>query len=98
MFHNEMVHPICGDPECPIPDAHRAEPPPVTGEQLQQLVEEYERLDQIEAAARNAKGALVRSILFPKPIDFKLHRDAIRFICILASIGKVSKSICFCLV
>ncbi|XP_022090226.1 probable cation-transporting ATPase 13A3 isoform X2 [Acanthaster planci] len=34
-----------------------------------------------------AKGSLVRSILFPKPIDFKLHRDAIRFICILASIA-----------
>ncbi|XP_038075285.1 probable cation-transporting ATPase 13A3 isoform X2 [Patiria miniata] len=36
-----------------------------------------------------AKGSLVRSILFPKPIDFKLHRDAIRFICILASIAFV---------
>ncbi|XP_033642678.1 probable cation-transporting ATPase 13A3 isoform X2 [Asterias rubens] len=31
-----------------------------------------------------AKGDLVRSILFPKPIDFKLHRDALRFICMLA--------------
>ncbi|XP_040284285.1 probable cation-transporting ATPase 13A4 isoform X2 [Bufo bufo] len=27
-----------------------------------------------------AKGDLVRSILYPKPVNFKLHRDAIRFL------------------
>ncbi|XP_073434755.1 probable cation-transporting ATPase 13A4 [Dendrobates tinctorius] len=27
-----------------------------------------------------AKGDLVRSILYPKPVNFKLHRDAVRFL------------------
>lgn len=31
-----------------------------------------------------AKGALVHSILFPKPMNLKLHRDAIRFVAVLA--------------
>ncbi|XP_071502237.1 polyamine-transporting ATPase 13A3-like [Diadema antillarum] len=36
-----------------------------------------------------AKGALVHSILYPKPMDFKLHRDAIRFVGVLALIALV---------
>ncbi|XP_041480134.1 probable cation-transporting ATPase 13A3 [Lytechinus variegatus] len=31
-----------------------------------------------------AKGALVHSILYPKPMNLKLHRDAIRFVAVLA--------------
>ncbi|XP_053896635.1 probable cation-transporting ATPase 13A5 isoform X2 [Malaclemys terrapin pileata] len=34
-----------------------------------------------------AKGDLVRSILYPKPMNFKLYRDAFKFIIILTSIG-----------
>nr|XP_056705856.1 probable cation-transporting ATPase 13A4 [Euleptes europaea] len=39
-----------------------------------------------------AKGELVRSILYPKPMDFRLYRDAIRFLMFLigtAAIGMV---------
>ena len=31
-----------------------------------------------------AKGDLVRSILFPKPMDFRFYQDAMRFIMVLA--------------
>src|SRR5216684_2338464 len=33
------------------------------------------------------KGALVRSMLFPKPIGFKFYRDSIRFIMVLSGIA-----------
>jgi len=33
------------------------------------------------------KGALIRSMLFPKPIGFKFYRDSIRFIGVLAGIA-----------
>ncbi|KAA1476776.1 P-type ATPase [Dentipellis sp. KUC8613] len=33
------------------------------------------------------KGALVRSMLFPKPMGFKFYRDSIRFILVLAGIA-----------
>lgn len=35
------------------------------------------------------KGALVRSMLFPKPIGFKFYRDSIRFIGVLAGIAGI---------
>ena len=35
------------------------------------------------------KGALVRSMLFPKPMGFKFYRDSIRFIIVLAGIAGV---------
>ncbi|PPQ70563.1 hypothetical protein CVT24_000052 [Panaeolus cyanescens] len=35
------------------------------------------------------KGALVRSMLFPKPIGFKFYRDSVRFIMVLAGIAIV---------
>ena len=34
------------------------------------------------------KGDLVRSILYPKPIGFKFYQDALKFIGILAVLGK----------
>ncbi|XP_069831155.1 probable cation-transporting ATPase 13A4 [Dendropsophus ebraccatus] len=34
-----------------------------------------------------AKGDLVRSILYPKPMNFKLYRDAFRFLMVLASVA-----------
>lgn len=34
-----------------------------------------------------AKGELVRSILFPKPVDFKFNKDTYKFIGVLASIA-----------
>ena len=36
-----------------------------------------------------AKGELVRSILFPKPVDFKFSQDAFKFIGVLALIAMV---------
>ena len=34
------------------------------------------------------KGGLIRSILNPKPVGFKFFRDSMRFIGILAILGK----------
>ena len=34
-----------------------------------------------------AKGELVRSIMFPKPVDFKFNKDTYKFIGVLASIA-----------
>ncbi|XP_056419530.1 probable cation-transporting ATPase 13A4 [Hyla sarda] len=36
-----------------------------------------------------AKGDLVRSILYPKPMNFKLYRDAFRFLLVLASVAVI---------
>ncbi|KAM9316542.1 putative cation-transporting ATPase 13A4 [Gastrophryne carolinensis] len=36
-----------------------------------------------------AKGDLVRSILYPKPMNFKLYRDAFRFLMILATVAVI---------
>ncbi len=36
-----------------------------------------------------AKGELVRSIMFPKPVDFKFSQDAFKFICVLALISSI---------
>ncbi|KAM4693456.1 putative cation-transporting ATPase 13A4 [Discoglossus pictus] len=36
-----------------------------------------------------AKGDLVRSILYPKPMNFKLYRDAFRFLMILATVAAI---------
>lgn len=38
------------------------------------------------------KGALIRSMLFPKPIGFKFYRDSVRFIGVLAGIAGVGFS------
>ena len=39
------------------------------------------------AGFTTTKGALVRSMLFPKPIGFKFYRDSIRFIMVLSGIA-----------
>ena len=36
-----------------------------------------------------AKGELVRSILYPKPMGFKFYKDAMKFILLLACIAAV---------
>ena len=36
---------------------------------------------------QTTKGDLIRSIMFPKPMDFKFYQDAIRFIIVLACIA-----------
>uniref|UniRef100_A0A674I4V3 Cation-transporting ATPase n=1 Tax=Terrapene triunguis TaxID=2587831 RepID=A0A674I4V3_9SAUR len=43
--------------------------------------------DCLNIGFNTAKGDLVRSILYPKPMNFKLYRDAFKFIIILTSIG-----------
>lgn len=41
----------------------------------------------VRTAFNTTKGALVRSMLFPKPMGFKFYRDSMRFIAVLASIA-----------
>ncbi|EMP27108.1 Putative cation-transporting ATPase 13A4 [Chelonia mydas] len=41
----------------------------------------------LQTGFNTAKGDLVRSILYPKPMNFKLYRDALKFIIILTLIG-----------
>ncbi|KAG2119505.1 uncharacterized protein F5147DRAFT_664357 [Suillus discolor] len=41
----------------------------------------------VRTGFNTTKGALVRSMLFPKPIGFKFYRDSIRFIGVLACIA-----------
>ncbi|NXP54168.1 AT135 ATPase, partial [Heliornis fulica] len=41
----------------------------------------------LQTGFNTAKGDLVRSILYPKPVNFKLYRDAFKFIIVLSAIG-----------
>ncbi|XP_064008986.1 probable cation-transporting ATPase 13A5 [Pogoniulus pusillus] len=41
----------------------------------------------LQTGFNTAKGDLVRSILYPKPVNFKLYRDALKFIIGLSVIG-----------
>lgn len=41
----------------------------------------------VRTGFNTAKGALVRSMLFPKPNNFKFYRDSFRFIGVLSIIG-----------
>ena len=41
------------------------------------------------AGFATAKGELVRSILYPKPMGFKFYKDAMKFILLLACVAAV---------
>ena len=41
----------------------------------------------VRTGFNTTKGALVRSMLFPKPLGFKFYRDSMRFIAVLAGIA-----------
>lgn len=41
------------------------------------------------AGFNTTKGALIRSMLFPKPMGFKFYRDSIRFIGVLAGVAVI---------
>ena len=41
-----------------------------------------------------ARGDLIRSILFPKPMDFKFYRDSISFILLLFCIAAIGMAYC----
>jgi len=41
----------------------------------------------VRTGFNTTKGALVRSMLFPKPMGFKFYRDSMRFITVLAGIA-----------
>lgn len=45
--------------------------------------------DYLHAGYNTAKGDLVRSILYPRPLNFKLYSDAFKFIVFLACLGVV---------
>ena len=50
------------------------------------------RFVNVVAGFSTAKGELVRSILFPKPIGFKFYQDAMKFIlflCCIATLGMI---------
>lgn len=49
----------------------------------------------VRTGFNSAKGALVRSMLFPKPNNFKFYRDSFRFIGVLSIIGKDHDQITF---
>lgn len=44
-------------------------------------------LTVVYAGFYTTKGALVRSMLFPKPTGFKFYRDSMRFIGVLAGVA-----------
>ncbi|XP_078523057.1 putative cation-transporting ATPase 13A4 [Lissotriton helveticus] len=44
----------------------------------------------LQTGFNTAKGDLVRSILYSRPVNFKLHRDAVRFLMCLAVFGMVA--------
>lgn len=41
---------------------------------------------------QTAKGELVRSIMYPKPMDFKFYQDAIKFILVLGCVALAGMS------
>ncbi|BFZ23491.1 hypothetical protein BsWGS_26528 [Bradybaena similaris] len=43
----------------------------------------------VRTGFNTAKGELVRAILFPKPLDFKFYRDAVRFVLFLAVVASL---------
>ncbi|XP_078697010.1 polyamine-transporting ATPase 13A3-like isoform X3 [Branchiostoma floridae x Branchiostoma belcheri] len=46
----------------------------------------------IQTGFATAKGELVRSILFPKPMGFKFYQDAMRFLAVLAGLAVIGFS------
>ena len=46
----------------------------------------------VRTGFETAKGALIRSILYPKPMGFKFYRDSIRFICVLFCVAAIGKN------
>jgi len=42
-------------------------------------------LSPVSPAFATSKGELVRSILYPKPVDFRFNRDTYKFVGILAA-------------
>ncbi|KAF6029314.1 ATP13A2 [Bugula neritina] len=47
----------------------------------------------IRTGFQTAKGELIRSIMYPKPMDFKFYQESIRFILVLAAIALQSMSV-----
>uniref|UniRef100_H2ZW02 Cation-transporting ATPase n=1 Tax=Latimeria chalumnae TaxID=7897 RepID=H2ZW02_LATCH len=50
----------------------------------------------LQTGFNTAKGELVRSILYPKPMDFKLFQDAFRFLMCLIVIGMIGMIYAVC--
>jgi len=48
----------------------------------------------VRTGFHTSKGELIRSILFPRPMDFQFYRDSVRFIMVLFSIATVGMVYC----
>jgi len=48
----------------------------------------------VRTGFQTSKGELIRSILFPRPMDFKFYRDSVRFILVLFSIAAIGMVYC----
>jgi len=48
----------------------------------------------IRTGFSTSKGELIRSILFPKPMDFKFYQDSIRFILVLFCVAAIGMTYC----
>lgn len=49
----------------------------------------------VRTGFNTTKGALVRSILFPKPLGFKFYRDAFRYISVMAGVAGIGFVVSF---
>ena len=48
----------------------------------------------VRTSFHTAKGELIRSILFPRPMDFKFYRDSVRFILVLFGLAACGMVYC----
>ena len=76
-------------PSPPPPSYHPLPPPPAGTEVIQTRYYRSQRVLAVvvSTAFWTAKGSLVRSILFPKALNVKLWKDAIKFVLALAVIA-----------